>query len=444
MAISNKLLFITVLVEGFVSIGVEIFAIRQMIPYVGSNILNTSIIIGVFLLFLSLGYYRGGLIKKDFKQYLLNNLINSTLILSFGLSSLFLSWYYDFFERIGNIYGLVIFTFIIIAPIIYLLGQTIPIVTNFMKNLTSSKINGTLLFLSTIGSFLGSIITSTVLLNFLGVDNTLIVYITILFILIVILSKYIKLNKFYYFIRILSIILITVFFNSKSLYLYSNTYSSVSIKKDNNNTRYLQINNSFSSSYNEKTNSSNFKYILFLENQIKDIMNMNKKDILVIGAGGFTLSLKDKVNNYTYIDIDDDLKKYSEKYFLKKQINGKFINNDIRFYFSNTKNKYDIIILDAFSNKRTIPSFLLTQDFFSQINQHLNQTGTLLINFIGSPKFENNYSRHFNQTITSLFNCTVEPLNKTHKISNIIYTCYAKNDSIIYTDNKINLFELIQ
>lgn len=435
-------MFIVVLIEGFISIGVEIFAIRQMVPYVGNNILNTSIIIGVFLLFLSLGYYKGGLIKENFEEYLLNNLINSTILISFGLSSLFLSWHFSFFENIGNLYGLILFTFLIIAPIIYLLGQTIPIITNFIKSSSNSKTNGTLLFLSTLGSFLGSIATSTLLLNFLGVNNTLFIYILILLVLILILVKHIKINKIYVIFRIVLIIIITFFVNSKTMYLYSNGYSSVKIKIDKSNVKYLDINNSFSSSYNQKIDNSSFKYILNLQEKIRNINTNEKKDILVVGAGGFTLSLKDKLNKYTYIDIDKDLKKYTEKYFLKKKINGDFIADDIRFYFSNNKIKYDIIVLDAVSNRITIPPFLLTKNFFNQVKEHLKDDGVVLINFIGSPKFEDMYTKHFHQTVSSKYNCMTEPIDFNKSLTNIIYFCVLKDD-VIYTDNKINIFELV-
>jgi hypothetical protein len=37
------------------------------------------------------------------------------------------------------------------------------------------------------------------------------------------------------------------------------------------------------------------------------------RDILIIGAGGFTMGLRDTVNNYTFVDIDTALKDVSEK-----------------------------------------------------------------------------------------------------------------------------------
>jgi len=412
-----------------------------MIPYVGSNVLNTSIIIGVFLLFLSFGYYKGGLVKDNYEKVLLSNLIYSAILVSIGLSSISLEYFFTFFKDIGNIYGLISFSFLIIAPIVYLLGQTIPIITNFMKNESTSKISGTLLFLSTLGSFLGSILTSVILLNFLGVKNTLLVYLSVFIFLIFILFFYTKVNKVKFLIQMLVLMLLIINLNLYDKYIYANLYSSTMILKDNKNIKYLNINNSLSSSYDKSTNSSTFKYLKIVKSIIEN--TKNKKEILVIGAGGFTVSLNDKLNKYTYIDIDKDLKKYSEKYFLNKKINGDFIAEDIRYNFSKSKKKYDIIILDAFSNKVSIPTFLLTSDFFAQVNEHLSLNGSLIINFVGNPSFSDKYSKHVNQTINSIYNCSRIPVDMFEKKSNIVYFCPSLNDNIIYTDNKINTLELV-
>jgi predicted membrane-bound spermidine synthase len=437
---SSFLLLGIVIIEGFISIGVEIFAIRQMVPYVGSNILNTSIIIGIFLLFLSFGYYKGGIVRNHHEKVLLNNLLNSALLICIGLSTVFLSWFFSWFVSLGNLYGLVIFCLLIIAPVTFFLGQTIPIITNFMKNTHYAKMNGTLLFVSTLGSFLGSILTSVLLLNFMGLKGTLFVYMVLLIGLIMVLSYYVKLKKWLFYIRMTFIVMLTFGLNVPNMYLYSNEYSSVKIAQ-RGGVNYLSINHSFSSSYDKTSNNSTFEYIHVLQNMIAS-MGKKKKKILVIGAGGFTLSLNDNINEYTYVDVDRDLKEYVEKYFLQKKINAQFIVSDIRYYFTQIKEKYDVIVLDAFSNKHSIPSFLLTHDFFLEIKKHLTFNGALLINFIGNSSFANKYTQHFNQTVHKEYNCLVNALKRENKTTNMVYECYCKNDDIVYTDNHINLLEL--
>lgn len=62
-----------ILIEGFVSISVEILAIRQLLPVAGGSVIVTSLIIGVFLLFLALGYKQGGKLHINPKKVLQTN-----------------------------------------------------------------------------------------------------------------------------------------------------------------------------------------------------------------------------------------------------------------------------------------------------------------------------------------------------------------------------------
>ena len=54
------LLFLIILVEGYVVLACELLTIRQLIPFVGSGPEMISIVISAVLLPLAVGYYRGG------------------------------------------------------------------------------------------------------------------------------------------------------------------------------------------------------------------------------------------------------------------------------------------------------------------------------------------------------------------------------------------------
>lgn len=55
----NLILYLIAFLEGFTTLSVEIMAIRNSISIIGSNAIATSIILGIILLALSYGYYRG-------------------------------------------------------------------------------------------------------------------------------------------------------------------------------------------------------------------------------------------------------------------------------------------------------------------------------------------------------------------------------------------------
>lgn len=54
------LLLLVVLLEGFTTLAMQLVALRSAIPLVGSSIVLTSVVIGVILLALAVGYRSGG------------------------------------------------------------------------------------------------------------------------------------------------------------------------------------------------------------------------------------------------------------------------------------------------------------------------------------------------------------------------------------------------
>ena len=56
----RRFLFLMAFVEGFASLGIEITALRRLVPHLGSSITITAPTIGLFLVALALGYHTGG------------------------------------------------------------------------------------------------------------------------------------------------------------------------------------------------------------------------------------------------------------------------------------------------------------------------------------------------------------------------------------------------
>src|SRR3990167_1675302 len=89
-------LFLIIFLEGFISISVEILTIRQMVPVVGNSVIVTSLIIGIFLLFLAIGYYRGGFYRENYTKILQRNFLLSAVFLGLGLSYFFIRIFFNF------------------------------------------------------------------------------------------------------------------------------------------------------------------------------------------------------------------------------------------------------------------------------------------------------------------------------------------------------------
>lgn len=446
----NRLLLLTIiLLEGFVSIATEIITIRQLIPAVGNSVMVTSFIIGIFLLALAYGYKRGGAYQADYTQILQRNFIIASALLGIGLSSSFILlffWYVEHSILSNNLYVLGLYLIVITAPLIYLLGQTVPITMNlFSSEQRASVIGSKVLHLSTIGSFLGSILTTVLFMNVFGVAWTIIINSTMLLAVALLISQ-----DFASRIKpVLSIVaLVPIFYmlnmhSNQPISKYSNAYSNYNVLEnftiaDGRAGKVLVINNS-PSSFAENGSLKGFAIVEKIKELMFDELNLQNEKILVLGAGGFTLSAAGTNNNhFTYVDIDPDLAKVASGNFIPK-INGDFIVSDARVYLRDTSQKYKVIISDVFSSKTTIPAHLVTKQYFDLVAQHLLPDGIAMFNIIANPRLIDPYSQKIDNTLRATFtNCMTIPIDYAANSSNLLYVCNNNSKpkaTAIYTDD---------
>lgn len=441
-------LFIIIFLEGFISISIEVLTIRQLIPVVGNSVIVTSLIIGIFLLFLALGYYRGGYYRKNYLEILQKNFCIASVILGIGLSYLFI---YALFLGINTyitssaLVALIIYLLLITAPLIFILGQTVPITTNLFRHKHHiGAISGTVLFLSTLGSFLGAVMTAAIMMNFFGVAWTVMINFIGLFALIVLLQTVTR-DKWLTTIFIIFAGAVIYEINVRyetNFFLKTTHYNNYFLIKDYKHPelgvgRVLSVNNSASSYLNDK--KQGFKYIELIKKVLFKDLALTNKDILVIGAGGFSLSAEsDYGNHFLYVDIDKAIKPVAKEGFIEK-INGEFIAEDARKFLLDKVNQYDVIVSDAYSNIYAIPFYLLTREHFLNIRRALKKNGYAVFNIIMSPTLESKYAKRIDNTIHSVFpSCTITPADYRGKVANTVYVCKKTsydNEKGIYTDN---------
>ena len=189
-----------------------------------------------------------------------------------------------------------------------------------------------------------------------------------------------------------------------------------------------------------------FQYVNFINKNFIDNLNDDKvHQILVLGAGGFTVGLKDKKNQYTFLDIEKDLKKISEEFFLPEPLseNKRFVAQDAYLYMINTEQLYDIIVVDVYSSLHNIPEHFVTVDFFKKIKDHLVPGGIMLANIITSPSFENKFAKRVDNTLRQVFPAflsrqVIGDFNPYGSgIDNIVYIFYNREpDNNFYTIDK--------
>ncbi len=469
--IKNKHLFLLlsiIVIEGYIVLSTELLAIRQTIPFVGSGTDTVSIIIAAVLMPLAFGYYAGGKFKPGLRKNgryttirkkLLFNILIASGILLLGMSYPFLSIFFmALIEHVSSnrLILVAIYSGIFLIIPIYLLGQTIPLVSNYFPSKKLAEITGKMLFFSTIGSFLGAVFSTLVLMSTIGVHNTVALNFVLMSILVLLLSKK-KLSMVVLSSFVITLLALTM--NSNSMMrdlniIENNQYNTISVQEtDNGKTRLLFLNNNHSSKYTDS--GGKFRYIEFIEEQIlNELWGANDpKKILVIGAGGFTLGHRDLDNTYDYVDIDTSLKRISETYLLKEKLkdNKTFHPMPARAFLAFSREMYDVIILDAYLGDFNTPEHLLTQEFFAQVKKHIRPEGIVVANFIASPTFQSTFSRRIDNTFRSVFPHVSRLAigdkyrlwdNNDQHVSNIMYFYRHRfeTDNTIYTDNKNTVY----
>jgi len=190
-----------------------------------------------------------------------------------------------------------------------------------------------------------------------------------------------------------------------------------------------------------------FEYIEWINtNFIYTLPVTHRREILVLGAGGFTIGLNDTFHSYTFIDIEKTLKDVTEQKFLDKKLtpNKKFIVQDASQFLKNTSKKYDVIILDVFSNTYQVPESFITAEFMERMKSRVADNGVILMNVAASPSFADPFTQTFDNTFHSVFkNNAQRQIMGNHnpwdesQLLNLIYIYHNRpNSNRIYTINK--------
>lgn len=437
----NKNIFyvsIILFVEGFVSLAYQMLYIKQMTPYVGNSVEVVSWIVGVFLIALALGYKIGGKPVKSVEKALSKNFLIAAVMGGVCLSFLFVELIFNSFSKlIPPYYLMILYCFVIVAPTTFVLGQTIPLMTNHIKGSTVSEISGNVLFLSTVGSFLGAIVTTNIILKYFGVSTTIVVSASLLLLLNVLIAK----NKTFSLLFLVIGVVSLYNFNNKYeniSYVATNQYASYEVLRyEKAKIRILRSNQANSSLLE---NEQKYGYIKLLDSVLFQNMKLKDKNILVIGAGGFVISKDVHDNKFTYVDIDPAVKDIAEKYFLGEKINGDFIAADGRAYINTTDKQYDVIMVDAFSSDKSIPEHLSSVEFFSKMKEKIVDKGLLVVNVIGRRDMSDSYTQNTYKTITRVFPyCFIQSSAYSSAVTNIQFICNnVKDIGKIYNDDRNN------
>ena len=435
----RNLLYLIVFIEGFCSLGAEIIALRRLVPHVGSAILVTAPTIGLFLLALALGYGAGARVSANFTTVVARNFLLSALIAGVGLARVTVDGVFSLIEPTGLAY--LLFIGGVLCPLAWLLGQTVPVLTNLMKHTRTGEASGYALYWSTLGSFLGSVSLSLVVMQWLGVSAAVLVCALLLAAGSLLFTD--RSGKRW--AAALGVALVSIAINLRPAYEVVDTaYADYAVKpmsqSGQSGLRAFFVNNSLASQIDDSQPPQYFRYVQHLRRILLDELEFKGREILVLGAGGFTLSHREPSNQYTYVDIDPQIRAIAEQRFLREPIRGRFVADDARRYVRSTALRYDAVVVDVYSSHNAIPGHLVTREFWQDARRTLQPEGVLLANLILDGRLETPYARNLLATIESVFGrCAVEVLQKSQALSNVIVSCHESSRAgpvVPYTDER--------
>ena len=450
--LSRGTLIFLIFLNGYVSLSLELAVLRQLSFYVGSSAVITSIIMAIFLGFMSLGYFMGESERVSDKK--IRPILNISFLVIASLSVCAASFplitqYFSMMYSGGITSGVIqtfVYSLIFLSAGPFLFGFNTTLLSRELHTY-SRKSTGNIMAWDTIGSVFGSMATTLLLMPFMGVNYT-VVLITVLSVVGALVLR----RRWWVWVICIMVMGLSLFINSNAYQrsrfgiLVNNANSTIMVT-EYPNARVLYMNGLPMSVYNTD-NVNMADYINFLNRNFIDTMPADKTyKILVLGAGGFTLGLNDAHNDYTFVDIEHTLKEVSEKHFLRRKLtpNKKFVVADASQYLKNTPEMYDFILLDVYSNSYQVPESLITVEFMQRLRARIAPNGIIAMNMIVNPEFGDKYSRVFDNTFRAVF-----PYNTSRQVigdfspwrnrfgaSNVIYTFYnIENDGRVYTINK--------
>lgn len=470
------LLYLVILIEGYVVLAAELLAIRQLVPFVGSGVETTSIIISAVLLPLALGYHYGGIAyarayakRKErrkgavtIRALLTRNILISLFILTLGFSYLLLEFFFWSLSSIGISHRLsqtAIYVLVFLVTPTFLLGQTVPLASHFFSKQKLSAITGRMLFFSTVGAFLGSLFSTLVLMSFLGVHNTVIFTMVLLALLGVLVAGRRRRSRTAWLSLIA--VFLAVFLNNGLFFKWigvvsDNAYSLVRLDTIPDSPDTIMMINRSAAAKMTQDPSKRIAYIAYTEKYFIDpylTENRPKRDVLVIGAGGFEIGRYDLKSNYTFVDIDPALHDIAENHFRKESLapNKKFVAASARSFVRQDTNKYDLIFIDVCTNVIAIPMEAVTQEFFTDVKARLKKGGAVVANVVVKPSFGDKFSARYYNTFSSVFHKTNRQLveqpdlttgEDVHRgydeLANVLHIYVdqeASDDRTVYTDD---------
>ncbi|MDX6408621.1 MAG: hypothetical protein QOE13_1692 [Gaiellaceae bacterium] len=396
------------------TLSTEIAASRLLAPYFGNSTVVWANIIGLILVYLSLGYWLGGKVA--------DRAPNPALLGGFLLVAAAFIAATPFAARpildaalrgfdsisVGVVVGSFVAALALFAVPVTLLGAVSPFAIRLaLTDLDrAGAVAGRLYALSTVGSIVGTFVSALVAIQAFGTQRTMIGTAALLAGCSVLL---IGPRAIPVAIAVLALLLVpagTVKASSGLLFERESPYQYVSVAEWDDGTRVLALNEgvAYHSMWTAGSVLTGQYWDLFA--LLPPLLGHSARDMLVIGNAGGTIPRMYGVF-YPRVAIDgveiDPAVTEAGRRFLGLDDNPRLHVHtaDGRPFLALSRKRYDLIIVDAY-RQPYVPFYLATREFFELARRHLRPGGILALNIAKVPK-DDRLTRAVDTTLLAVF-----------------------------------------
>jgi predicted membrane-bound spermidine synthase len=379
------------------SLALEMCASRLLGAYFGTSLFIWGNLIGLILLYLTVGYFLGGWIADRYPSPRLLCTLTAVAALTIALipficqSILSLSITAIAQVSVSTFFSSLLGTLLLFAIPVTLLGLVSPFAIRLTTKSISvtGHISGSLYAISTVGSILGSFLPVFILIPQFGVRRTLLIFSALLFaaslwglqprwrpsFVIVLVALMFPLGP------LKEIPNLT--YHQESLYNYIQV-----TQHDGERDLVLNEGQAIHSVYyytdpSRVLTGRYWDYFLAAPYFNRGFKPQQLHRVAIIGLAGGTIAHQfTKLYGPIPIDgveIDPAIVDVGRKYFNMTESNLHVYTQDGRPFLATTQENYDVVAIDAFQQPY-IPFQLTTREFFTEIRSHLSLTGVVALN----------------------------------------------------------------
>jgi spermidine synthase len=394
-ATEHRLLRVLVFVVGVSTLGAEIAAARLLAPFFGASTIVWANTIGTVLVALSIGYWLGGRLadRRPHMAGLARWVLGASVLLAIVplVAEPFLTISVEAFDDIdvGAALGSLIGVLVLIAVPVLLLGAVSPwaIRLSVARVDDAGRTAGSLYALSTIGSLLGTWLSTLVLIPLIGTQRTFIAMaFAVALAAAVVLPRRMLLVPFGVGLLLAVPPGTTKAADGARVLEERETESQYArVIELSSGERRLELNEgqAYHSTWRRDTVLTGNVWDGYLTTPFT-VLGRAPRSLAILGnGGGTTVRAYEKLFPGTEIDgveIDGELTELGEKWFgLRARPNVRLHTADARPFLRRADRRWEAIMIDAY-RQPYIPFYLTTREFFALVRDRLDPGGVVVVN----------------------------------------------------------------